>query len=114
MAAFGVVDWPAVERLTVTGGDLDGVGGRKGGAVHGFGRGRKRHARKHRLHVAPPHEFVGQFRKPTLRATSAAAIANCMLNFASSPVCGSLLRSISSCVLPVETWMRATWSGERS
>lgn len=52
--------------------------------------------------------------RPTRRATSAEAIATSMLNFASRPVFGRLLRSISICTAPVRTRISSTASGCRS
>ena len=51
---------------------------------------------------------------PTLRATSADAIANSIENFASSAVFGARLRSIRSCALPIRTWISSIAFGSRS
>src|SRR5215203_2549547 len=52
--------------------------------------------------------------RPTLRATMEEAMAKCMLNFASSPVWGRWLRSISICVSPVDTRIESMSAGLRS
>ena len=92
--------------------DSDGA---KAEPVHRFVGRRDRNARDERLDRRPAdelHRSVGPGRRSW--RPSEAAIANCMLNFASNAVFGRSLRSISICIWPVETRICPTSSGLRS